>query len=289
MIERAGKPAGAAGGRLPGASRAKESRLTALARAQEEFQALMLGRASDIESHVVGTERVSIATRLGIYSDGYSLRLIDALQANYPALAQLLGEEDFAALGRAYVRANESRFTSIRYYGDGLPEFLANQPEYAAAPVLAELARWEWSMTEVFDAADAEPLDIAALAQIEPHRWAELRFAFHPSVRRLALHWNVPQIWKSITDVAERPRDERPQASVQREATPWVMWRQVLTTRYRSLDVAEASALDAARDDATFGEICVVLSQHLGAEETPAHAAALLKHWIESGLITAIR
>jgi hypothetical protein len=158
------------------------------------------------------------------------------------------------------------------------------EPEYAAAPLLAELASWEWSMTEVFDAPDANPLDIAALAQIEPHCWAGLRFEFHPSVRRLALHWNVPQIWKAITDATQRPA-----ASVQKESAPWILWRQDLTTRYRSLEPAESSALDTAQRDATFGEICEGLIQHLGVEQTPARAAACLKQWIESGLITAIR
>jgi len=47
-------------------------------------------------------------------------------------------------------------------------------------------------MTEVFDAADAAPIGIAALAHKAPDDWAALRFAFHPSVRVLSLAWNAP-------------------------------------------------------------------------------------------------
>ena len=69
-------------------------------------------------------------------------------------LAKLLGEADFAALAAAYIAAHDSPYFSIRYYGDALAKFLATREDYAAAPVLAELAQWEWAMTAVFDAAD---------------------------------------------------------------------------------------------------------------------------------------
>src|SRR3569833_1567653 len=175
--------------------------MSRLPRIQGDFQSYLLGGDStDIEQHVVGTQRVPIATRLGIYGDGYVSRLIEALEANFPVLSRLLGEEDFGALGTSYVRSHDSPFFSIRYYGNGLAGFLTADPAYAGAPVLAELARWEWAMTEVFDAADAAPIGTDALAQITPEGWAGLCFAWHPSVRCLALAWNAQQIWKAITD-----------------------------------------------------------------------------------------
>lgn len=258
--------------------------VASLTRVQDDFQAFMLRKAMDIEAHVVGTARVPISTRLGIYGDGYCLRLIEALQASFPALAKLLEEQDFATLGTAYVRANDSHFRSVRYYGAGLPDFLATQPEYAAAPVLAQLARWEWAMTEVFDAADAQPIGVEALGQVQPERWAELRFDFHPSVRRLALHWNAPQIWKALTEEAPRPQTE-----VRGEPVQWVLWRQALQTYFRSLEPAETQALDVARGGGGFGEICAGLSAHFSAEEIPVRAATFLRQWVESGLIVAVR
>ena len=259
--------------------------MSALTRIQDDFQAFMLRASRDIESHVVGTERVPVATRLAIYGDGYRSRLIEVLEANYPALAKLLGPEDFAALGTAYVRAHDSSFRSVRYYGAELATFLSAQPEYEQVPVLGELARWEWAMTEVFDAADAVPLNTSALAQIAPHHWAELHFEFHPSLRRLELFWNAPQMWKVLTaDGAERPEPE-----VQAHATPWVLWREELQTYFRSLQGSEAAALDAARERASFGEICGVLAAHCSEAEIPLRAAGYLKRWLQDGLITDAR
>jgi hypothetical protein len=258
--------------------------MAGLMRVQDDFQAFLLGQAAGIREHVVGTDRVPIATRLGIYGEAYCLRLVEALQSNYPALAKLLEEEGFATLGTAYVRANDSRFTSVRCYGAGLADFLATRPEYAEAPLLAELARWEWTMTEVFDAADAEPFRAEALQSIQPQQWAELRFDFHPSVRQLALSWNAPQIWKALTEEVERP-----QASLNAGPVAWVLWRQELKTYFRSLDADEAEALGAARSGAGFGEVCAGLAHHHTQDETPARAAAFLQQWIASGLITGAR
>jgi hypothetical protein len=258
--------------------------MSRLPQIQRDFQKYMLeGDAAAIEPHVTGTARVPVATRLAIYGDGYVTRLIEALVANFPVLSELLGEVDFAALGTAYVRSYPSPFFSVRYYGNALAGFLGADPRYAGAPVLAELARWEWAMTEVFDAADVEPIGAASLARIAPESWAQLRFEWHPSLRRLALTWNAPQIWKAVSD-AEEP----PEVELQPELVQWLLWRQDLRTYFRSLSPLEAAALDAAREGLPFGELCAVLSATVGEEQAPARAAGFLREWVESGLITAI-
>ncbi len=251
---------------------------------QSDFQTYLLtGDSAAIEARVVGTERVPVATRLSIYGDGYCSRLIEALQANFPVLSELLGEADFDALGTAYVRSHDSPFFSIRYYGNALAEFLANDAKYSGAPVLAELARWEWAMTEVFDAADADPMEADALSRVAPERWADLRFEWHPSVRRLALAWNAPQIWKAVDD-----HTEPPEVALSAPPVEWLLWRQGLRTYFRSLQPEEAAALDAAREGHPFGELCTVLFAKLGEAQAPAAAAGFLREWVGSGLLTAI-
>jgi len=252
---------------------------------QGDFQNYLLGNGpAAIERHVVGTEKVPIATRLAIYGDGYTSRLIEALEANFPILSKLLGEEDFRALGTVYVNSHPSPFFSVRYYGNGLAGFLASEPEYSGAPVLAELASWEWAMTEVFDAADADPIATEALAHVAPAKWAELRFDWHPSLRRVALAWNAPQIWKAVSEDAEPP-----EVALSAEPVEWLLWRQDLHTYFRSLQAGEAAALEAARAGRSFGEICDLLSAELGEAEAPPTAAGFLKGWVESGLIVAVR
>jgi hypothetical protein len=258
--------------------------MSRLPQIQGDFQSYLLRGDPAIETHVVGTDRVPIATRLSIYGDGYVARLAEALQANFPVLSELLGEVDFEKMATAYVRSHDSPFFSIRYYGNALADFLASEPEYEGAPVLAELARWEWAMTEVFDAADADSVGVSDLASVAPEEWADLRFELHPSVRRLALSWNAPQIWKAVTDGAGVPEME-----FSTEPVAWVLWRRELRTYFRSIQPGEAEALEAAREGQSFGELCDLLCAQFGEEQAPATAAGFLRDWVESGLLTAAR
>jgi hypothetical protein len=253
-----------------------------LAHLQGEFQDYLLRGTRGIEERILGSVRVPVATRLGIYAGAYGSRLIDALGTSYPALAALLGEEDFQSLGAEYVRAHDSPYFSIRDYGDALEEFLGVHPSYADVALLAELARWEWMLCTVFDAADAEPLPAAALARVAPADWAELRLSFHPSVRRVALAWNAPQLWKALIEGGERP-----ELTVAGQPVEWLAWRQDLRTYFRSLDATEAAALDAARSGRSFGELCELIAKAHDAGQAPAQAAALLAGWLGAGLVVA--
>jgi hypothetical protein len=253
-----------------------------LAQLQGDFQQYLLRGAAAISGQVRGSAKVPAATRLAIYGDAYRSRLAEALGNNYPVLAQLLGPADFAPLAAAYVREHDSAFFSIRYYGAELPQFLSRHENYLTAPVLAELAHWEWAMGRTFDAADAPVLDHAALAQLPPQRWGQLRLTFHPSLERLALLWNVPQLWQALN-----AQQERPELTLAAQPQQWLLWRHGLDTFYRSLSDSEATALDAARNHWSFGELCELLCEALGAEAAPTEAATLLRGWVESGLISA--
>jgi hypothetical protein len=248
---------------------------------QDAFQRFMLTGDASIGSHVVGTERVPVETRLGIYGDGYRLRLIEALRTSFPVLANLLGETDFNTLATRYVETHESTFASIRYYGDGLAAFLAGHADYSSAPLLAELARWEWAMAAAFDAADAESIDVSVFAQLAPEEWSELRFEWSPSVHVLELEWNVPQLWKSVTEESERPEPELAKLS------NWLLWRQDLQIYFRPLAEEEAAVIAASRAGRSFGDLCVMLCAHLDEQAASMQAAGFLRGWVQSGLIVS--
>ena len=68
---------------------------------------------------------------------------------------------------------------------------LSDARPFAEQPILSEVARFEWTLAEVFDAADAAPLERTPLRPSIRTTWAELNFRFHPSLRRLPLAWNT--------------------------------------------------------------------------------------------------
>ena len=250
---------------------------------QRDMQRHLLGEASAVTAAIVDAPPLEAKDRLAIYRNAYQVRLIDALHDTYPILHGLVGDDEWLALGRAYVAAHPSVFRSIRWYGGELADFLANYPPYGDAPILAEVALLEWTLAAVFDATDAHALNRAALAAVDPAAWGSLTFEFHPSLRRLEFSWNTAAVWKAMSRDETPPRPELAAAPA-----PWLLWRQNLQNYFRSMSGAESAALGSALRGRSFGEICEDLSALLPDEEIPAAAAALLGTWADSGILVGI-
>lgn len=255
--------------------------LPALSAVQGQFQDYVLGAVPGIEALVIGNERGDAQTRLGVYADAYRLRLLEILGNDYEALRLFLGADKFERMGRAYIEAHPSDTASVRWFGRHLPEFLRDAPGYAARPVLAEMARFEWSKGEVFDAPDAEPLPIATIAAVAPESWPHMHLQPHPALRRLDLRWNVPAIC-----LAYEARQAVPKHRARAQHLPWLLWRdEALNIRWRPLGADEAAAIDALCAGGSFGQICELLCQWVEPEQAAMHAAGLLKRWVVDRLI----
>ncbi len=248
------------------------------------FYRHLRGDNDEFVEHIVGTDKVDAPTRLAVYANAYRRRLIEALDSNYPILRQMVGDDGFERIALDYLATHAPTHFSIRWFGDRLPAFLGEHADYGADSRLAELAAWEWSMTEAFDAADRAVLGVDAMATVAPEDWAGLQFGFHPSLRRLTLEWNIPTIWKAVTADAEAT----PPPAVLDQPQAWLIWRNGITSYFRSLDAAEADALDSARAGAGFGEVCEGLCAFVSEDEAPLHAAQYLKTWLTDGLIIAL-
>jgi hypothetical protein len=250
---------------------------------QQDMQRHLLGEASTITTAIVDAPPLPAAQRLAIYRNAYQVRLIDALHDTYPVLHGLLGDEAWLELGEAYVAERPSVFRSIRWYGSDLADFMAHRAPYDGEPILSEVALLEWTLAEVFDAGDAEPIDRAALAAVAPEAWGSLALEFHPSLRRLALQWNTAAVWKAMSSDETPPPPELAAAPA-----PWLLWRRELQNYFRSMGGVESAALDCALRGRSFGEICESLSALLPQEEIPAAAAGLLGTWADSGMLAGI-
>jgi hypothetical protein len=283
---------------------------------QEDFQGYLLTPDGRMDTQVLGSAQVRAGERLTIYANAYRLRLLEALDTDYPGLRTMLGDDDFDAMGRAYIAAHPSANFSLRWFGDKMSEFLRTSEPYSRYPVFAEMAAFEWAKSDAFDAADSAVASIDDMAAIPPDAWPGLRFVPHPSLRRLDLRWNVPTVWKEIDaaqgsgsvaggtsagmhEVGQRkeqlPRKpgatagQEPPALEQNEyPIGWLVWRQNLLTYFRSLNLDEAWALDALRRGETFAAICEGLMEWIDAQNVAVHAAGLLKQWLTDGLICEI-
>lgn len=255
--------------------------LEAVERALQE--AILEGRPEPALELTTPGRHADRETRLGVYLEAYRLRLEEVLQGDYPKLHALLGDETFAGLCRDYIAAHPSRHFSVRWFGRHLPGYLEAHAPWNGLPQLAELARFEWTLTEVFDAADAPLIDESTLAALPPEQWPGLRLVLHPSVRRLELSWNVVPVWQALE------REETPPEAEQSEyPVSWVLWRRDLKNWFQSLPVEAAWALDRFAEGADFATVCDGLTEWIDPAHVPLRAASLLKEWVSMGLVSGV-
>jgi hypothetical protein len=247
---------------------------------QRAFQARVLSLELGIEPELKDAKSVDFDARLDAYVGGYRTRLIEVLGTTYPALKQTLGEDEFDHQMRLYIDSAPSRHYSVRHYGAGITDHMASQNPNGLGPALSELARWEWTLADVFDAPDDAPLDVATLASVPPDAWPTVSFTLRTSVRRLETRTNVVVWWRAANGLCDRPDTFAAAPPAQ-----WLLWRRGVKTLFRSLDPVEAAAFDAAREGATFGTICEHLAHYVDETDVAMRAASLLRGWIAEELI----
>ena len=255
----------------------------ALVDLQQAFQSAVLQLRDTTPDYIINTAKASSTERFKVYTDAYCLRLIEALSADYPALKDWQGDDDFDAMGRAYIDASPSDQFSIRWFGRHLPRFLAETQPYAEQPGLKELALFEWALSEAFDASESTLADYQQLAATEPAHWPSLKLRFHPSLRRIDLTCNVHQIWQ-----ASNQKEPLPMLTMSAESQAWIVWRQQVTLLFRSLSVQEAFSLAAFMKGQNFAEVCTGLSEWLDEEQVVMNAAIFLQTWLRDGWIADV-
>jgi hypothetical protein len=250
---------------------------------QRAFQARLLGGASGIEAELSGAERADFLARVDVYAGGYYARLVEALATTYPGLKSALGESDFERVMRDFIAAEPSRYYSVRDYGERVADHLARTDPSIRAPVLAQLARWEWMLADVFDAADDSPADVRALAAIPHEGWSQVRFGLRACVRRFVSDTNAVDWWRAARGQGEAPHEFKAEPPVD-----WLIWRRGVSTLFRSLEPDEAGAVDAARAGAPFAVLCERIADRIGAVDAPLRAASLLRGWFAEELIATV-
>ena len=256
--------------------------MTALRELQRGFQSWVLGDARALPATVAGTGVVSAEARLTIYADAIRLRFLEVLGQDYPGLHALAGDDEFRRLALAYVAAHPSHHPSIRWFGAHLPACLRSTAPWRDHPVLGEMAQFEWAKGELLDAADSPVVGVEDIAAIAPDRWAGIRPRIKPAVRRLSLEWNVPGLWKAL-DGGDAPP---PPARMER-AVDWLLWREGIVVRWRSVEPDEAWALRRCDAGADFGSICTGLCDRVGEDAAAFRAATFLKQWAADGVLEA--
>lgn len=256
-----------------------------LAQLQADFAQHLLRDDAAIKSHIVGDDAAKSHPRLAIYHRAYFSRLAEALAQDYKAVHTLLGDDAFHELCRRYTDRYPSTCTSLRWFGQHLPQFLADNAPYRDHPYLAELANFEWTLVTAFDAPDSVAATVADAGRVAPERWPELRITLHPSVAWRAHTWNILPVWQAAAGEAET----MPEFQRLPQAEHCVVWRQALVTRFRTLETDEHRLLVGIDAGLSFSELCLRLAAgEPSPDAVPLRAASILKTWLSHGMIVSL-
>jgi Putative DNA-binding domain len=251
-------------------------------RLQNDFQRAILTGDNAILADILDSPKEKREVLLGVYRYAYSSRLVEVLRNDHKLLKAYLGDEMFDAMGKAYVEARASHHPNLRWYSQGVLDFLKSTEPYSHHPALSELAALEKGLNDAFDAADVPVIGVADLMAVAPELWKDLRFHLHPSSCRLDLSTNAAAIWSALKN------EQTPPDSVTLgEPNRVLIWRRDMTPMFRELTVEEAMIWDEAAAGISFGVLCSMLATYGDPDNAALRGAGYLHCWIASELLTA--
>jgi len=161
-------------------------RQLSLAAFQDAFARALTLPGGDAEGLVAGSDELAhllAQPGFAVYRNTVTKGCVDALQANYPAIARLVGEAWFRAAAVVYARAHPPSHPALVDYGAGFGDFLAAFPPAQEFSYLPGVARIERFWTEAHVARDEAPVAAAAVAALDFDDLARAALRPHASAR----------------------------------------------------------------------------------------------------------
>jgi hypothetical protein len=234
-----------------------------------------------LEEVVRPSHSLTSAERVEIYHGMYLLRMVEALEADYPAVRHFLGEGAFEELVTDYVQSFPSRSYTLNRLGDHLPSFLEAQTEREHATFLADLARYELAVTEVFDERESPVLSPEEVKAIPPTAWASARLVPVAAFRLLALRHAVAAAVEASKSGAAPPAPRRRQS--------WIaVYRRDYSVMRLDLTRPQHDLLAALADGTPLGEAVAAAALGLRASRRESAVFRWFSSWVAAGMFSRV-
>jgi hypothetical protein len=220
------------------------------------------------------------APGLRVHRNTWIKGAIDALEANFPTVATLVGSEWFRAAAREFVLFAPPTGAALFAYGAGFAGWLAAFPPAAALPYLPSIALLDRLWLDALLAHDAEPVGGGDLARLDAEALERAAVRLHPSVRTAWFGDNSASLW-----LATRwPAGVAPELEFDTVPEGVVIARPDHTVRARIVGAAEFAFLDACARGRPLSEAArTALDAQPGAD-----LAAILAAALEDGLFACL-
>ncbi len=251
----------------------------ALARFQDAFAHALLARKATPAAEIAA---LTAQPAFAVYRNTVMKSCIDALQANYPAVARLVGEEWFRAAAAIHIRKALPADPTLLRYGAEFADFLACFEPAADLPYLSGVARLDRLWTEAHTARNADALDPAAVASVPPEALAATVLHPHPAAR-WAWFADAPiyAIW------SRNRSDETPDEHLDWKPEGALLVRPRDIVAWTALDAAGCAFLDACAAGRTLAAAAHAALEMKGNVDLARLMSSLLEAGAFSGMSSA--
>lgn len=164
-----------------------------------------------------------------------------ALQATFPILIQLIGDDNLPGLARAFWHAHPPPRGDLAQWGAELPEFVRTSEQLVSESYLADVADVELALHRCAGAPD-KPADRASFGLLMQHDPLELQLHFAPGCAIFTSAWPVASILgahlsqsPSFDEVGDRFRAGKGESTL--------VWREAYRPRVREALAGEAALI----------------------------------------------
>ena len=218
---------------------------------------------------------ISAPGRIALYRGNLTATWDKVLAAAFPVIGQLVGQEFFSALARAYGKAHPSDNPDLHHFGATFAHFLAGFEHVGDYPYLPDMARLEWLLHRAYYAPDAAVLTSDDLAGMSPSAFESAHFVLNGAL--FASPLAIVPLWQAHqceNAVFPQHMEAPSYAAISRPR-----WNSELTP----LGAPAFAALCAIETGATMGEALDAAFDLDGQFDF----AAQLKLWLEHGLLSS--
>ncbi len=214
---------------------------------QHSFATALLGGEPAPPPGVVGPDGALAPKRFAVYRNNVTVSLIEALGANFPAIGNFIGDENFTILARAYARSHPPTSPMMQAYGEGFAEFIDGFEPLAHAPFLGDLARVEMAWLSAYHAADDPVLTGDDMAGLDEQAVMAAKLRPHPAFALVRSRYAIADLaaWRD-GEPGERIRFDEAQSAL--------VTRPLMTVEVRGLDQAQAVFFESLGGGGTLGQ-----------------------------------
>jgi hypothetical protein len=164
---------------------------------QAAFARALLNPDARLPDGVVGPDGLPDIKRFSVYRNTVAASLTRALEAGFPVVRQLVGQEFFGAMAVIFLRAHPPKRRELMLYGEEFPAFLAGFVPVKHLGYLPDVARLELALRQSYHAADALPIDAQKVIERTEADLMATRFSLAPSLLVLRSGWPIHGIWRA--------------------------------------------------------------------------------------------